>query len=85
MNAMGEQLGQLAADRPTASESEVSLHYEGGEVAEALRSTLTHVRVGPQVKEIPDDAFSHCKRMRHSSLQEDVVTKSQTCVLNQVL
>ena len=58
MNPTGDQLGQQAASEP-----EVFLLYEGGEVAEALRSKLTHVRVGPQVTEIPDDTFRECKNL----------------------
>ena len=58
MNPMGDQMDQQAASEP-----EVFLLYEGGKVAEALRSKLTHVRVAPQVAEIPDDAFSDCKKL----------------------
>ncbi|EJK49039.1 hypothetical protein THAOC_32122, partial [Thalassiosira oceanica] len=50
-NPMGDQLQQAA------SQPEVFLLYEGGEVAQELRRSLTHVRVGPQVKEIPNGAF----------------------------
>ncbi|EJK56900.1 hypothetical protein THAOC_23118 [Thalassiosira oceanica] len=34
--------------------------YEGGEVAEELKSQITQVRIGPQVKDIPRDAFRGC-------------------------
>jgi len=43
-----------------ASETEVYLLYKGGEVADELRSRLTHVRVAPHVKEIPNGAFRGC-------------------------
>ena len=65
MNPMGDQMDQQAASEP-----EVFLLYEGGKVAEALRSKLTHVRVAPQVAEIPDDAFSDCKKLVDVQLNE---------------
>ena len=49
---------QLAASQPTATG--VFLLYEGGEVAESLRTRLTRVRVGPHVTEIPNRAFRYC-------------------------
>ncbi|EJK61792.1 hypothetical protein THAOC_17656 [Thalassiosira oceanica] len=48
---MGDQLQQAA------SQPDVFLLYEGGEVVEELRRSLTHVRVAPHVKKIPDRAF----------------------------
>ena len=65
MNPMAEPLGQQAA-----SESEVFLLYEGGEVADELRRKLTHVRVAPQVAEIPNEAFSGCKNLVDVQLSE---------------
>ena len=65
MNPMADQLGQQAA-----SESEVFLLYEGGEVAEELRRKLTHVRVAPQVAEIPYEAFSGCNKLVDVQLSE---------------
>jgi len=62
---MGDQLGQLAACEP-----EVVFLYEGGEVAEELRSKLTHVRVGPQVIEIPNWTFHGCKKLVEVELNE---------------
>ncbi|EJK57122.1 hypothetical protein THAOC_22870, partial [Thalassiosira oceanica] len=61
---MGDQL-QRAASQP-----EVFLLYEGGEVTEDLRRSLTHVRVGPQVKEIPNGAFRGCDTLIDLQLNE---------------
>ena len=55
---MAEPLGQQAASEP-----EVFLLYEGGDIAKELRSKLTHVRVGPQVKKIPNSVFRGCKEL----------------------
>ena len=60
---MGDQLQQAAA------EPEVFL-YEGGEVAEELRESLTRVRVGPQVTEIPEGAFWGCDKLIELQLNE---------------
>ena len=68
MNPMAVPLGQQAASEP-----EVFLLYEGGRVARELRSTLTHVRVGPQVREIPDAAFSGCNRLVDVQLNEGLL------------
>lgn len=58
MNPMADQLGQLAASDP-----EVFLLYEGGEVADELKNTLTHVRISPKVREIPNHAFRCCDKL----------------------
>ena len=60
--------GQLATTEP-----EVFLLYEGGEVEE-LRSKLTHVRIAPHVKEIPDGAFSCCHKLAKVHLNEGLQT-----------
>ena len=49
-------------DQLAASEPEVFL-YEGGKVAEARRSKVTHVRIGAQVTEIPNSAFFGCQKL----------------------
>ncbi|EJK53776.1 hypothetical protein THAOC_26711, partial [Thalassiosira oceanica] len=56
-NPMGDQLQQAA------SHPEVFLLYEGGQVTEELRRSLTHVRVGTQVTKIPNSAFSGCGKL----------------------
>ncbi|EJK58452.1 hypothetical protein THAOC_21420, partial [Thalassiosira oceanica] len=61
---MGDQLQQAVA------QPEVFLLYEGGEVAQELRTSLTHVRVGPQVKEISYEAFSGCDTLIDLQLNE---------------
>ncbi|EJK67223.1 hypothetical protein THAOC_11777 [Thalassiosira oceanica] len=38
----------------------VFLYYKGGNVAEGMKSQITQVRIGPQVKHIPHDAFRDC-------------------------
>mmetsp|Transcript_6680 Transcript_6680/g.15485 ORF Transcript_6680/g.15485 Transcript_6680/m.15485 type:complete len:118 (+) Transcript_6680:273-626(+) len=58
MNPMGDQLQQAT------SQPEVFLLYEGGEVAEDLRISLTRVRFGPQVTEIPNGAFRGCDKLQ---------------------
>ena len=59
MNPMADhQLGQLAASDP-----EVFLLYEGGEVADELKRKLTHVCVAPQIAEIPNHAFRCCDKL----------------------
>ncbi|EJK75509.1 hypothetical protein THAOC_02766, partial [Thalassiosira oceanica] len=37
--------------------------YEGGDVAEELKSQITRVRIGPQVKDIPPEAFKGCRNL----------------------
>ncbi|EJK47232.1 hypothetical protein THAOC_34066 [Thalassiosira oceanica] len=54
---MGDQLHQAA------SKPEVFLLYEGGEVAEELIRSLTHVRVAPHVTKIPNGAFRGCDKL----------------------
>ena len=61
---MGHHLQQAA------SEPEVFLLYEGGEVAGWLRRSLTRVRVGPQVTAIPDDTFRDCVKLIEVELNE---------------
>jgi len=61
---MGDQLQQAA------SQPEVFLLYEGGQVAEELRRSLTHVRVGPQVTEIPNGAFRGSDKLIKLQLNE---------------
>ncbi|EJK71117.1 hypothetical protein THAOC_07476 [Thalassiosira oceanica] len=63
-NPMGDQLQQAK------SEPEVFLLYEGGEVAEELRSSLTHVRIAPHVNEIQNDVFSDCDKLIDLQLNE---------------
>ena len=60
---MGDQL------RQAVSEPEVFL-YEGGEVTEELRRSLTRVRVGAQVTAIPDDTFYGCDKLVELQLNE---------------
>ena len=56
--------------QPAAAESEVFLLYEGGEVADELKRTLTRVRFGPRVTKIPDGAFSRCEKLVEVELNE---------------
>ncbi|EJK74596.1 hypothetical protein THAOC_03716 [Thalassiosira oceanica] len=35
-------------------------HYSGGEIPDELRSTITSIRVAPQVEDIPDGTFQGC-------------------------
>ncbi|EJK61745.1 hypothetical protein THAOC_17710 [Thalassiosira oceanica] len=64
MNPMGDQLKQAA------SQPDVFLLYEGGEVAEEFRSKVTHVRVAPHVRRIPDHAFEDCDELIGLQLNE---------------
>ncbi|EJK60084.1 hypothetical protein THAOC_19626, partial [Thalassiosira oceanica] len=64
MNPIGDQLQQAT------SQPEVFLLYEGGQVAEELRRSLTHVRVGPQVTEIPNGAFRGSDKLIKLQLNE---------------
>ncbi|EJK50767.1 hypothetical protein THAOC_30136, partial [Thalassiosira oceanica] len=61
---MGDQLQQAA------SQPEVFLLYEGGEVAQELRRSLTHVHVAPHVNEIPYEAFQDCDKLIKLQLNE---------------
>ncbi|EJK73461.1 hypothetical protein THAOC_04913, partial [Thalassiosira oceanica] len=63
-NPMGDQLQQ-----PT-SEPEVFLLYEGGDVVDDLRKKLTHVRVAPHVRKIPNLAFRGCGKLIDLQLNE---------------
>ncbi|EJK45204.1 hypothetical protein THAOC_36190 [Thalassiosira oceanica] len=44
--------------------------YEGGEVAEELKSQITRIRIGPQVKDIPRDAFRGCINLAEVQFDE---------------
>jgi len=57
-------LSGISGDQPATTEPEVFLLYEGGEVAEDLRISLTRVRFGPQVTEIPNGAFRGCDKLQ---------------------
>ena len=57
--------GQIAATEP-----EVFLLYEGGEVAEELRTKLTRVRVASQVTAIPKYSFRGCEKLVEVQLNE---------------
>ncbi|EJK49052.1 hypothetical protein THAOC_32107 [Thalassiosira oceanica] len=41
----------------------VFLYYKGGKVAEGMKSQITRVRIGPQVKDIPHNAFRGCTNL----------------------
>ncbi|EJK76610.1 hypothetical protein THAOC_01617 [Thalassiosira oceanica] len=47
--------------RKWCSQLDSVFFYEGGEVAAELKSQITRVRIGPQVKDIPRDAFRGCR------------------------
>ncbi|EJK50393.1 hypothetical protein THAOC_30645 [Thalassiosira oceanica] len=68
MSAKG-RLTATAATRP-----EVLLLYEGGEVAEDLRSEVTHVRVAPHVRRIRCHAFDGCDKLVEVQLNEGLLT-----------
>lgn len=57
MNPMDDQLQQAE------SEPEVFLLCEGGEVSEEIKRSLTHVRISPEVTQIPHEAFSGCVKL----------------------
>ncbi|EJK71025.1 hypothetical protein THAOC_07570 [Thalassiosira oceanica] len=44
--------------------------YEGGEVAWERQSEITRVRIGPQVKDIPPDAFRGCRNLAEVQFDE---------------
>ena len=71
---MGDQL-QL-----TAAEPEVFL-YEGGRVAKELRRSVTRVRVGPQVAEIPYRAFYGCVKLIELQLNEGLKVIGESAFL----
>ena len=56
MSAPTQKKARTSGGQQAASESEIFL-YEGGDVAKDLKTSLTRVRVGPQVTEIPNRAF----------------------------
>ena len=71
MSAPTRKRLRVSVDRLTAaSEPEVFLLYKGGEVAQELLRSLTRVRVGPQVTEIPDGAFRGCDTLVELQLNE---------------
>ncbi|EJK54657.1 hypothetical protein THAOC_25696, partial [Thalassiosira oceanica] len=47
--------------------------YEGGEVAEDLKSDITRIRVGPQVKDIPIKAFQGCTNLVEVQFDEGML------------
>ncbi|EJK72867.1 hypothetical protein THAOC_05559 [Thalassiosira oceanica] len=61
---MGDRLQQAA------SQPEGFLLYEGGKVAEELRRSVTHIRVAPHVRKIPDLAFRGCDKLIDLQLNE---------------
>ena len=68
MSAPTQKKARTSGGQP-ASLPEILL-YEGGKVAQELLRSLTHVRVGPQVTEIPDGAFSDCVQLVELQLNE---------------
>ena len=70
MSAPTQKKAKISGVQLAETEPEGFLLYEGGKVPEALRSELTHVRVGPQVTEIPDDAFCGCGELVVVQLNE---------------
>ncbi|EJK64200.1 hypothetical protein THAOC_15089 [Thalassiosira oceanica] len=44
--------------------------YEGGDVAEGMKSQITRVRIGPKVKDIPSDAFRGCRNLAEVQFDE---------------
>ncbi|EJK44794.1 hypothetical protein THAOC_36638 [Thalassiosira oceanica] len=63
---MGDQLQQASR----ASQPEGFHLYEGGEVAEELRRSLTHVRIAPHVENFPIAAFRGCDKLIELQLNE---------------
>ena len=69
MSAKTQKKATCSAGQPAAAEPEVFV-YEGGQVAEELLRSLTRVRVGQQVTEIPPGAFLGCDRLIELQLNE---------------
>ncbi|EJK58543.1 hypothetical protein THAOC_21323 [Thalassiosira oceanica] len=44
--------------------------YEGGDVAEGMKSEITRVRIGPQVKDIPWGTFQGCRHLAEVHFDE---------------
>ena len=65
---------RISEGQPAASEPEVFLYEGGGQVSRELRKSLTRVRVGPQVKAIPNGAFFGCKELVEMKLNEGLQT-----------
>ena len=59
---------KLATPQPSAPG--IFLLYEGGEVAESLRTNITRICVAPHVTEIPNEAFYGCHRVVEVQLNE---------------
>jgi len=70
MSAPTQKKARISGGQPAASEPEVFLLYEGGEVPEELRRSLRRVRISPQVTAIPEGAFRGCKKLIELQLNE---------------
>ena len=70
MSVPTRKKARISGGQPAASEPEVFLLYEGGEVAEELGRSLTRVRIGPQATEIPNGAFRGCDKLIELQLNE---------------
>ncbi|EJK68064.1 hypothetical protein THAOC_10800 [Thalassiosira oceanica] len=44
--------------------------YEGGDIAKGMKSQITQVRIGPQVKDIPREAFRGCINLAEVQIGE---------------
>ena len=63
MSAPTQKKAKISGGLPAAAQPEGFFLYEGGKITEQLRSELTRVRVGEQVKEIPVGTFSRCPKL----------------------
>ena len=74
MSAPTQKRAKTSGGQVAATEPEVFLLYEGGEVGWELRGKLTHIRVGPLVTEIPNDAFYGCQKLTQVQFNEGLQT-----------
>ncbi|EJK46788.1 hypothetical protein THAOC_34527, partial [Thalassiosira oceanica] len=60
-------------ERDVRLQSDGVFLYDGGEVAEELKSEITRVRIGPRVKDIPSKAFLGCGSLVEVQFGEGVL------------
>ena len=70
MSPPTQKKAKISGGQPAAAEPEGFFLYEGGQVADGLRSKLKCVHIGPHVTRIEDGAFACCINLTHVQLNE---------------
>ncbi|EJK46243.1 hypothetical protein THAOC_35100, partial [Thalassiosira oceanica] len=71
LSAPAQKKAKIGGGETTGAE--VFFLYEGGEIADELKSKLKRVRVGQRVTRIPDGAFSDCSNLAEVHFHEGLL------------